>query len=349
MICPWRPLALAAAIVVTASAASAQTVVVRKAPPGSTVELVMNATPVGTATVNPEGDATVTADLPTKTGKPEVFANIHVDVCDALHRVLLVERGQQPPPPASGCTRREIVGAFLVRRVTTLVVDVGGSNPAVLLRQGPVDLRPPRVWTPAPAGLMVFGGGGVGRFRDTGLIACGNVSDCAVEGSGFAYTAGASLWLSRYVAAEVGYLRPRELTAEGRAEGYRFTSSLDAHVVAVDGKVGVPAGRVRIYGQGGTNYHRALFSTTQTIEERTRTAGDVTITIPGGTQTFELRTAGWGWQFAGGLELWLAPAVALYGQAGRVSLKGSSRDNTEGELSDVFSYGVAGVRVRIGR
>ena len=51
---------------------------------------------------------------------------------------------------------------------------------------------------------------------------------------------------------------------------------------------------------------------------------DVPQTFKGGTQTFETETRGWGWLFGGGLEAWIKPSFAIYGEAGSAALKGSA-------------------------
>jgi hypothetical protein len=344
----WRPLALAAALNVAlcVGVADAQTVIVRNAPAGSTIELGLNAATIGSAVADASGTATLA--VPGNVSKTETDAYVYVDVCDKMRRVLLLERGQ-PAPPAGACDRSQIVGLFLVRRVSTLVVDVGGPNPTVLLRQGPVDLRSPdRAAFAAPTGLVLFGGGGFGKFGNARAIACGNVGTCAGDESGLMYTAGAAYWLTNILAAEVSYLRPAEVTVDGSGDNFQFNSSLDAHVVTIAGKIGAPVGRVRFYGQAGMNYHRATFSTTQTIDDATVTIDEVTETIEGGTQSFELKTAGWGWQFGGGVEIWVAPFVAIYGEGGRAVIKGDARDGGEGSLDDHLTYALGGVRIRIG-
>lgn len=348
----WRPLALAAAIEVTLciGIATAQTVVVRGALPGSTFEFVLNGTTIGSAAADAAGDATVAVNQATNVGKPEMDAHIYVDLCDKLRRVLVVDRILQPPPESAGCIRTQLVGVFLVRPISTLVVNVAGPNPTVLLRQGSFSLRPPRVrtWSP-PTGLVLFGGGGLAKFRDAAALACGDVGECAGGDFGGTYTVGADFWITRYLAAEASYLKPAKANVDGSQNNFRFKSFLDAHVVTAAAKVGIPAGRVRLYGQGGANYHRATSGTTQTIDDVTVTIDGVAQTIKGGTQTYGLRTAGWGWQFGGGVEVWLTSALALHGEAGRVALKGAARDDAEGTMDDGLTFILIGGRVRIGR
>lgn len=348
---PCRPLALAAAIemIVGVGVATAQTVIVRNAPPGSTIELVLNAATIGSAPADRAGDATLAVNVSANAGKTETDAHIYVDVCGNMRRVLLVEQGMQPPPRAGGCDRTEIAGLFLVRQVTTLVVDVGGSTPTMWLRQGPAPPewlirgpgrdRPARVWSALPTGLVLFGGGGLVKFRDAIFLACGNVTECGGDDFPLGYTAGAAYWFSPFLAAEASYMTAK-LAVNGRGDNFRFNSFLDTDVLTVVGKGGVPLGPVRLYGQAGANYHRATSGTTQTLENVTGTTG---------AQTFELRTAGWGWLFGGGAEAWVAPSFAIYGEVGRAALKGAARDNGEGAIDDRLTVILLGARVRIGR
>ena len=330
-----------------AGAAAAQTLVVRGAPPESTVEFVLNAASVGSAALNAEGDAIIPGKSAATT--PDMDASIHVDVCDAVRRVLVIDRAMQPPAPEAGCNRTQISGLFLVKRISTIVVTVSGAIPTVLLRQGSYELHkgPARTWGPSPFGLVAFGGGGWTNLSQASALSCGD-TDCSGDDAGLGYTAGADFWFSPYIAAEVSYTKPAESTATGSGSNFRFNSTLDAHVLNIAGKVGVPVKIVRLYGQGGATYHRATWDTQQTIDEITRTTDAGTVTVPGGTQTYSLETGGWGWSFGGGLEVWLARSFALYAEGGRFVLKGSAR-NGEGTLDQGMIYFVAGGRVRLWR
>lgn len=331
----WRLLSIAALlhVILGAGVAAAQTVMVRKAPPGGTIELVLNSTTVATATADPGGDATLALNLAANAQKNEIDANVFVDVCsDNLRRVVIVERGQAAGPQPAGCDRRDSGALFFVRRVSTVIVDVGGTIPTVVLRQGPVRLGPPRIRR-APRGLVVFGGAGLAQTRDLELMACGNVTECSGDASGAGYTAGAAVWFARFLAAEVSYVRPPEGEASGSLTDVTFSSALDAHVLTITGNGGIPIGPVRLYGKGGTSYHQATFSTTQT-------SGDL-------TQTFALKTSGWGWTFGGGIEVWAAPWFGIYGEFGRTALKGESETATEGTIDDRLTYFLGGIRIRI--
>jgi hypothetical protein len=331
-----RLLAIAAALNVTTGtgAAVAQTVLVRHARPAETVELMLNATKVATATTDAAGDTTLPLDLrANNAGKTEIDANIFIDTCDKLHRVIVVERGQPIATQEPGCERRDIAGLYWVRRVNTLVIDVGGANPTMMLVKGEYGLEPERVWG-APGGLVVFGGGGLTAFRDATQIFCGTASPCGGN-SGIAYTAGATLWLKRWIGVEGSYLQPRKPTATGSGTNYSFDSELDVRLATVAGVVGIPIGPVRLYGKGGSNFHYAKATTKNTID--------------GALQTLEVQTQGWGWLFGGGLEVWMAPAVGLYADAGFVGLKGAAIGGGEVRLDDRMRYLIFGMRVHIGR
>jgi hypothetical protein len=356
----WRLLALAAAfnVMVGVGAAGAQTLIVRGVASGTAVELGLNSTTLGSTTADANGDATLPLDLSATLKKTETDILIHVDVCDKMRRVLLVERASQPPPPGTGCERSDVAGVFLVRRVTTLVVNLGTPNPTVLLVQGRYSLSPQgpgRFWGGPPTGLVLFGGGSLTNFSNATAVACGSANPCSGDDAGFGYTAGLAYWFSPFVAAEASYLKPAKTDASGSGQtsagqNFRFNSSLDAHVVSIVGKIGGPIGSVRLYGQVGGTYHRAMLGTSQSFDELTATIGGASVTLEGGTQNFELETGGWGWVFGGGMEAWLTRAFGLYGEFGRATLKGNALDDeTEGTLDDAVTTVSFGARIHFGR
>jgi hypothetical protein len=110
----------------------------------------------------------------------------------------------------------------------------------------------------------------------------------------------------------------------------------------------VPAGPVRFYGRGGANYHKAVTTMTQTIDDRTVTVDDAPQTIAGGTQVNAFETNGWGWTFGGGLEAWITSHVGMYAEFGRSSLKGSATGGGEGRMDDRLTSYTIGARIRIG-
>ena len=333
---PWRPLVLAAGWLLTggAAAAAAQTVMVRNAPPGATIEVVLNAQQVSSTKADDSGGATVSASL-ASIGKLETDVYIYVDVCpNNLRRIVLAERGAVALPPGD-CERRDVTGLFYIKRVSTLVMNIGSAVPTVLLRQGPYRPRPPRVWKPAPTGLVLFGGGAYTTFRDQSLISCGAVEGCEGKDAGFGGTAGVSIWLTRWLGAEVAYIRPRSATTEGSASGIDFNSTFDADIVAINGIGGIPAGPIRIFGKGGVNYTNSKLTTIQRLGDQ--------------SQTLLLKTKGWGWGFGGGMEAWFTERFALFGELDFNILRGDPvGDNVEGTLDDRVTAVFVGARIRIG-
>jgi hypothetical protein len=331
----FRAAVAAALFLCLAGAASAQTVIVRKAPPGSTVEVTVNGAPGGAGTVNASGDAVVPVNVLGAGGRTETDAFLFVEVCDTVRRVVIVTPTSQTPPPGANCQRQDVPGLFVLRRESSLVFDVGGPQPTVLLRQGSYSLKPPRVWKPAPTGFVVFGAAGLGTFGDASAIGCGTVEGCQADDSGVALTAGAAYWLTPWLAGEVTYLRPKEATATAETDTFSFTHTVDAEIVNIAAKVGVPLGPTRAYGSIGTAWHRALTKTVQT-------SGSI-------TDTLEMQTEGWNWSWGGGFEIWLASSFAIYTEGGSIAVKGDAVNIDEGLIDDRFNFLVAGVRIRVGR
>jgi hypothetical protein len=336
MLNPWRPLIAAAALSVTlgAGTAAAQKVMVRNAPAGEAVEVALNATNVATGTADADGVATLPLDLTAHGNKTEIDANVFVDTCDKRHRIIVVERGQPIATQEPGCERREISGLFWVRHVNTLVIDVAAANPTLMLVKGEYETGPAHTWPAPPTGFVVFGGAGLAKFNDLAFVACGNVTPCTGNDSGLAYTAGATYWITKFLGAEASYIRPPKGTASGNTETFSFNNSLDAQLFTVAGKVGIPAGPMRLYGTIGTNYHRATSVTTETISAT--------------TQNFEFKTNGWSWIWAGGSEIWLGSSFALYGELGFARLRASSVEGT-GVIDDRVRFMLFGGKVRIGK
>jgi hypothetical protein len=335
MVNPGRPLVAAAALSVTlgVGTAAAQKVMVRNARGGETIEVALNATNVASGTADAQGVATLPLDLGAHGTKTEIDANVFVDTCDTRRRVIVVERGQPIAPQDAGCDRREISGLFLVRRVNTLVVDVGAPNPTLMLIKGDYSTGPAHTWAGAPTGLVVFGGAGLATFGDFAFSACGSVTPCDSHDSGLAYTVGGTYWITKFLGAEASYIKPRKATFSSSTDTLAFNTSLDANVFTVAGKIGVPAGPVRFYGSVGTNYHTATSLTSETLA--------------GATQTFQFKTHGWSWMWAGGGEVWLGSSFALYGELGFARLRASSFEGT-GVIDDHLRFMLFGGRVRIG-
>jgi hypothetical protein len=349
---PWRPLALAAMVILTAAgAASAQTVIATNAPASTKVEVVLNGTTVGTAAADAAGHATIPVNLAANAGgKTETDVYMYVDICADLRRVIIAERGQQPSAPGDGCERRDL-GLFLLRRISTVVVNMGGLNPTVLLVQGrfdPREPRPVRGWNAAPGGLVLWGGGMMRTFRDAKAFACGNLSDCSGGGFNTGGVVGATYWVKPFMGADVSFMKPAEALIDGSGDGFEFTTRQDVRFVTLGGTIGIPTGPTRVYGRGGATFHQGTFATTQRTEDTTVTVDGVTSTIPGGTQTFELKTEGWSWYFGGGLEVWVKRRLAIYGEATFSLLKGEPVDESDGAMDERVTAIMLGVKFHIG-
>lgn len=361
---PWRLLALAAAITVSVASgvATAQTVSVIKAPPGAAVELVLNTTAIASTTATATGTAVLDVNLTARRGKDEIDATIFVDVCGDLRRILLIEPGVEGMPVPADCIRREISGVYVVRPVTSFVVNVAEPMPSVRFRQGRApeawldpDAHPEgegRDWGPLPTGLIAFGGAGVAMSQNQALIACGNVADCSGSGNRFALNAGIDVWFAPFLAVEGSFLRPADVTTTGRGltadGGHRFTNYLDIRMATAGGKVGIPVGPVRLYGKGGITYSRLESVTTQTIYTSTD-VGEEYPTIEGGTQNFGLRNTGWGWYAGGGGEIWVSRRLAVYGEMVYTPVGGDSSEGGEGSIKETVTSILGGIRFAITR
>jgi len=347
---PLRPVAVAAALLLTAGSglAAAQTLIVRRAPIGANIELLVNSTKAGTAKSDSAGDAKIPFTLPT--GKTEMDARVYADTCGETRRVLVVDRDSAPPPPETDCSRQEVIGVFLVRNVTSLVVSIGDPIATVLLRQGSYDLRPRGPRRQAPRGLVVFGGGALVEYADALEFGCTGVTTCSGDERGIGYTIGADFWLTRYLAIEGTYIRPPELTIAGSGQSYHFDSFFEPHLFTIAGKVGIPLGPVRFYGRTGFNYHTGESGTTQVTENITVTNEDgTTTTIPGSTESVTAETDGWGWLLAGGIEAWVAPSFAFYGELGGAGIKGNAEVVEQGSIDNRIWLITAGIKIKIGR
>ena len=342
----WRLLGMAAALNVTlgAGAAGAQQVLVRNAPAGTAVELVVNADTAATGTANDAGEATLAFKVPEKDGKAEMDANVFVDVCDKLRRVVISDQTRPAPPPAAGCERREVSGLFWVRSVSTIVIDVGAAKPTLLLIRGAYNPPKPDVdeqgepipREPLPKGFMMSGGGGLTNMSNTLALACGN-APCTPKNSQLTYTFGVTYWVTRWLGVEGSFIKPGAFNASGGIpDSFAFDTEIDADIWTIVAKGGVPAGPMRLYIQGGMNYHQATATTTQTL-----TGQSV-------TQTFEFQTKGWNWVAGGGAEAWIKPKIALYGELGFAKIRGDARGGGEAQIDDRARFILGGVRVRLG-
>lgn len=354
---PWRSLSVAAVLSATfgIGTAAAQTVMARHVPAGGQVEVMLNGKSVGTAAPDAAGDATIAFNMGDTLGKAEIDANLYVDRCDTKHRVWIVEVGA-PVPSEGTCNLRSVSGLYWIRPVNTIVVnDVTAPIPSLLLLKGSYTppapgqegtSAPPREF---PAGLVLFGGGGFVKTNDAVSVACGDVTDCPGHEAGIGFTGGGEYRFNRFLSAEVSYLKPPAVTATGTGSTYHFTSDQKAHVFTIAGKVGVPAGLAKLYGRGGAIYHQAKIVTTEVLDDRTVTVSDVAQIIPGGTQTLELKTDGWGWTFGGGIEVWVSRTFAIYGEFDYAAMKGSDVNGGEARIDDRVGAVLLGLRVHLGK
>ena len=345
-----RLLVLAAALNITASGvATAQTVLFRGAAAGDTIEIVVNGTRTATTTAKGEDLTSVEAKLPVSDQKrPEMDAHVFVDGCKARHVIHIVDRNQQPPAREDGCERREITGVFWVRQRSTLVFDVSKPIPTLLLRQGEYDPTVIFRGRESPRGLVLFAGGGWGSFHDLLPEGCGDVGDCEGKSGGAAWTAGADFWITRYLAVEGAYVKPHKANFEGVGQNFRCSYFMDAEIFTVSGKFGIPAGPVRVYGRGGGGFHRATRSTTQTNDPLNFEDNEGNpVTVPGGTQTLEVQTDGWAYLFGGGIEGWVSPRFALFGDGSFYKLEGKAKSGTDIPIDGHVFTVVAGIRLKV--
>jgi len=349
---PLRLPAVAAALFLTVGSgiAAGQTLIVRRAPIGATIELLINSTKAGSAQADAAGDAKIPFTLPSQVEKTGIDSRVYVDTCGEMRRVIIAERDKPPVPPESTCARQELTGVFLVRKVSSVVVNVGDPIATLLLRQGSYSLNPRGPRRQAPTGLVVFAGAALTTYANAREFGCSGVPTCSGDETGVGYTVGADFWITRYLAVEGTYMRPPHLTIAGSGPSYHFDSFLEPHLFTGAGKVGVALGPVRLYGRAGFNYHRAESGTTQVIDDITTTTEDgVTTITPGSTQTVEANTQGYGWLVGGGMEAWVAPAFALYVEGGGAGIKGKGEVVEQGQIDNRLTVFTAGIKIRLWR
>ena len=343
-----------------AATASAQSVFVRHAPAGRAIEVVVGRADAGKGTADENGDAQVPFSLQSAAGKTEMDANVFVDICQDVTRVLVEQGGSVPPAPGVGCERRDVQGLYAVKTESTLVVNVGSVVPSMLLIQGtykppkPSEDRPEgsdqeRPHRPASTGLTLYAAGSSTAIRDAAVNACGNVNDCKPDGKNFGYTVGGVVWMTKWLGAEGGYLRAGQVRATSTTDPLHIDMRMKTDIVIIAAKVAAPAGPVRIYGTVGANYHQATQDTSETLLERpTKAADGSTVTLPGGTQSFHLETQGWSYVVGGGGEVWVSRPLALFGELNVINLKGKAKGGGQGQMQDRFTSLNFGIRIRIG-
>ena len=329
-------LSLVVAATVGIGTASAQTVIVRSATAGAPVELTMNGGAAVTATADSSGDATLA--VPARAAEDDV--QMHVDVCGNLVRVLIVSRGVQPAAPGPNCNRTDFPSTFVMRSVTTFVVDISEQSAVVHLTQGPPPpewvSRGPIVhgkiaWSTPSTGFALSAGIGASTFSDAVTVACGTATPCNSSNLGGAVTLGAEYWIKDFVAAQVGYLKPGDVTATG-GDTFSFDSRQQSRIVFIGAKAGTSTGPVRIYGQGGLNHHEVTTTVSETID-----------TV---TTTLAQKSTGWSWFAGGGAEAWISRFVGIYGELQFVKLSAKPESGGEGGVDDRATSFIFGVRAR---
>lgn len=327
---------LVVAATVGLGTASAQTVMVRSATAGAPVELTMNGGAAVTATADSAGDATLA--VPARTAEDDV--QMHVDVCGNLVRVLIVSRGVQPTAPGPNCARTDFPSTFVMRAVTTFVVDISEQSAVVHLSQGPPPTewvsRGPAMhgkisWSTPSTGLALSAGVGISTFSDWVTVACGTATPCDSSDLGGTVTLGAEYWIKQFVAAQIGYLKPADVTATG-GDAFTFDSRQQTRILFIGAKAGAITGPVRIYGQGGLNHHEATTTHTETID-----------TV---TTTLAQKNTGWSWFAGGGAEAWISRFVGIYGELQIVKLSAKPEGGGEGGVNDRATFFIFGVHAR---
>ncbi len=351
----WRRLALTAAVVLGAAvgAANAQTVVVTDAPKASQVTITLNGRTIGSAVADANGQATMDVGRSPNAGKIDTDVHVYIDACGDARRVVFVERGLEAPPPGDGCNRQEISGWFVFRQSTSMLVDVAPPSATVWLRQGPIpsdwlkkgeESRPSKTTyreNRAPAGLVIFGGGGFLRFGDVTANACGNV-DCSAKSFRPGFTVGIGYWLNQYIGVEGAFVKSSPVKASASPGTYTFSSDLNTQIVTVAGKVGAPYGPARFYAKGGVTYERSAFTTDETILATTDQAGNA---VPERSITLVSRMEGWGYVVGGGIEMWVNKTAGVFVEGGRLKLNGHAIDTGEASLDSGVFYVQIGLTI----
>lgn len=346
---------LALLSVFSASVAGAQTVAVTRAAAGSSVEVVFDGTKLGSAIADTRGVAIVDTNKVSESSQ-QLSVRLAVDLCKDLVRVQMIDAGVMAPPE-SGCTRRDVTGLYVMKHVTSFVIDVAQPSPSVWVAQGPA----PKPWLDPnapvgakapgygvlPKGLVLGGGFGLARFANAESDACGNVTDCKRTTGQWGFNVAATFWLTPWLGAEFGMLNPLDQTISGSGTGYSFSTTLETRTINIVGKVGATAGPARLYGFAGTDYHWIISNTSETIDDKTVTVGDTTVTLPGGTQNFGFSAPGWGWLFGGGAEIWVKRRIAIFGELGWMPLKEKTEFGGEAQINDRVIYLVGGLRVHV--
>ena len=225
--------------VLSARSVAAQTVMIQSAPAGAAIDLTFNGTSVATATADTHGDAT----LSTGTARPDTDVLIYVDSCAASVRVQLSGRGLQPAPTLPGCSRVDAGSIFIMRSITTFVIDITpsvavhvaqGPPPPEWLLRGPGAVRKGTMLHGAPGkGLVLTIGAGGSSFGSIADKACGNVPECLNVHGGVAFSGSAEYWFARFSRGGDRLLPTRRRDRERQSDRvYLREPRADAHAHA---------------------------------------------------------------------------------------------------------------------
>jgi hypothetical protein len=123
---------------------------------------------------------------------------------------------------------------------------------------------------------------------------------------------------------------------------------MDTELYTVSGKFGIPAGAVRLYARGGGVFHRATRVVTQTNDPLNFDDPEGNpVMVPGGDQTFEVETDGWAWLAGGGIEGWVSPRFALFGDASFFKLDGRPTKGTNISMDGRVFNVLGGIRLKV--
>lgn len=309
------------------SAAAAQTLVLRNVGAAASVEVVYESEVVGKGAPDPAGTAQIPLTLPLAPGTTEHVLQFQVDRCQNLVRVGLADRDRLIPAAPPECERQELTGLYVIRRNTSVVIDLQTATPMLLVRQGP----PPPQWLrgdytgdmPAvvqPRAVTLSIGLTLPRLMKTFALACGDVRPCTATDFKPAVTFGGTYWFRNSLGAEVSLIKGATLEARGTEDPLTFTHRFETDILTLAGTTGGLFGTVRVYARGGLNYHRATSTVDQTLADRQQ--GDVL--IKGESERFIVNTEGWGWMFGGGFEWYLRPPFGIFAEGAFHKVKGKA-------------------------
>jgi len=241
-----------------------QATVLSRSQPMPGVEIVVmlaNKNKVASATTGPNGAATMAVNLAN-------LGKIHVDVVEdeqcpnGQTYVTITAHGQQPDD--NGCKKR--------RRIIAILIDGSGNVQWVIdVGYGTVQVTPTvggaAATSALPIGLQA--GGGIGLDILSGVNSCAAITatfsgaTCSTGNKSFAFDVGAALTFLKYFALEGTYLRGNTTTRSASASSFSATDSAQPQYQTINGTVGWPLGRFRIFGGGGINFYQFHFTEVQ--------------------------------------------------------------------------------------